>query len=65
MIDQSRDVRTVSTETCELSGQQKMKSMPELAGGELYLPQRPHNILGVARRRIRIRDDRPSLAVTS
>ena len=43
--------RTVSTETLELSGQQKRKSMTELAGGELCLPQRPHNQVGAARRR--------------
>ena len=28
-----------------------MKSMTELAGGELCLPQRPHNQVGAARRR--------------
>ena len=30
-----------------------MKSMTELAGGELCLPQRPHNQVGAARRRRR------------
>ena len=29
-----------------------MKSMTERAGGELCLPQRPHNQVGTARRRI-------------
>ena len=28
-----------------------MKSMTELAGGELCLPQRPHNQVGAVRRR--------------
>ena len=32
--DRSRDGWTVSTETCKLLGQQNMKSMTELAGGE-------------------------------
>ena len=36
------------------SEQQKMKSMIELAGGELCLLQRPHNQVGAARRRIRV-----------
>ena len=40
--DRSRDGWTVSNETCEPSEQQKMKSMTELAGGELCLPQRLH-----------------------
>ena len=33
----------MSTETWEPSERQKMKSMTEQAGGELCLPQRPHN----------------------
>ena len=41
--DRSRDGWTVSTGTWELSRQQKTKSMTELAGGELCLPQRPHH----------------------
>ena len=41
--DRSRDGWTVSTETWELSETQKMKSMTELAGGELCLSPRPHN----------------------
>ena len=42
--DRSRDGWTVSTETCELSGQQKMESMTALAGRELCLPQRPQRL---------------------
>ena len=36
-----------------------MKCMTELAGGELCLPQRPHNQVGAARRRSegRLSDD--------
>ena len=49
--DRSRDGWTVSTETLEPSERQKMKSMTELAGGELCLLQRPHNQVGVARRK--------------
>ena len=45
------EAETVSTETWEISGQEKMTSMTELAGGELCLPQRPHNQVGAARRR--------------
>ena len=46
---------TVSTDTWEPSERQKMKSMPALAGEELYLPQqRPHNQVGAARRRRQI-----------
>ena len=36
--DRSRDGWTVSTETREPSERQKMKSMTELAAGELCLP---------------------------
>ena len=39
--EEDRDRRTVSTETLEPSERQQMKSMTELAGGELCLPQRP------------------------
>ena len=41
--DRSRDGWTVSTETSDISVQQKMKSMTELAGGELCLTQRPQS----------------------
>ena len=41
--DRRRDGWTMSTETRELSGQQQMKSMTTLAGGELCLPQRRHH----------------------
>ena len=44
--EQSKDGLTVSTETLELSRQQNMKSMTELAGGELCLPQRPPQFSG-------------------
>ena len=36
---------------CAMEQLRKMKSMTELAGGELCLPQRPHNQVGAARRR--------------
>ena len=39
--DRNKDGWAVSTETWELSAQQHMKPMTELAGGELYLPYRP------------------------
>ena len=42
---------TLSTETGEPSERRKTRSMTELAGGELCLPQRPHNQVGAARRR--------------
>ena len=47
---------TVSTEIWRLSGQQKTRSMRELAGGELCPPQRhpPPNDAGAARRRGRL-----------
>ena len=44
--DRSREGWTVSTEIRESSERRKMKSMAELAGGELCLPQRPHNQVG-------------------
>ena len=49
--ERSRDGWTVSSGTWELSGRQKMKSMTELATGELSLPQRPYKWVGSARRR--------------
>ena len=41
--DERGDGWTGSTQTREQTGRQKMKSMAERAGGELLLPQRPHN----------------------
>ena len=38
-----RDVWTVSTDILELSAHRNMKSVTELAGGEMCLPQRHHN----------------------
>ena len=35
------------------SERQKMKSMTELAGGELCLPQQPYNQEGAARRKVK------------
>ena len=49
--DRNRDGWTVSTETWEPSEQQKTRSMTELVGGELCMPQRPYNQVGAARRR--------------
>ena len=42
----------MSTETSELSGQYKIKSMTELAGEEFSLPHRPHNYVESAVKRI-------------
>ena len=42
---------TLPTETWEILEQQNTKSRTELAGGELCLPSRPHNLVGAARRR--------------
>ena len=55
-----KKARKTEAEMCGLCPQRheshrndkKMKSMTELAGGELCLPQRPHNQVGAARRSV-------------